>query len=159
MATLVEMAPQVKFLYDLLANEEIDAKTFNDTFDGMDANKKLENSVYVQKQLEADYDMFKKEKDRLEDRMRVIKNNIESIKNNILAFMQITGLTRATAGTYKIRVGKIFKTLVTDEEKVPQRFFVPQKSKLNLIELKKELKNGALIEGAKLVEQDYIAIR
>ena len=41
MATLVEMAPQVKFLYDLLANEEIDAKTFNDTFDGMDANKKL----------------------------------------------------------------------------------------------------------------------
>ena len=32
MATLFEMAPEVKFLYDLLPNEEIDAKTFEDAF-------------------------------------------------------------------------------------------------------------------------------
>lgn len=77
MATLFEMAPEIKALYEMLTNEEIDFKTFEDTFQNMEADQKLKNCVYVQKQLEADAEMFKKEKDRIERCLTAINNNIE----------------------------------------------------------------------------------
>ena len=123
MATLFEMAPEVKFLYDLLSNEEIDAKTFEDTFESMGADQKLEGCVYVQKQLEADLEMFKKEKDRLKRRMLNINNNIEKIKKNVLEFMQFTGISSLDAGTFKVRIGKSEKVAITSLDDLPEKFF------------------------------------
>ena len=54
-----EMAPEVKSLYDMLSNEEIDAKTFEDTFEGL-LIKNSKATFMCKKQLEADLEMFKK---------------------------------------------------------------------------------------------------
>ena len=84
MATLYEMAPEVKFLCEMLENEQIDEQIFEDSLKGLEVDKKIEGCVYVQKQLESDLEAFKREKDRLEERMRTMKNNLERIKNNLL---------------------------------------------------------------------------
>lgn len=159
MATLFEMAPEVKFLYDMLSNEEIDVKTFEDTFEGMGADQKLESCVYVQKQLEADLDMFKKEKDRLKRRMLTINNNIEKIKKNVLEFMQFTGISSVDAGTFKVRIGKSKKVVVTNEDDIPERFLISQRPKINIAEIRKELKSGQTVGGVVLEENNFLVVR
>ena len=147
MAALFEMAPEVKFLYDMLSNEEIDAKTFEDTFGGLGADQKLEGYVYVQKQLEADLEMFKKEKDRLKRRMLTINNNIEKIKKNVLEFMQFTGISSSE------------NVVVNNVDDLPERFLMPQRPKINIAEIRKELKSGQTVSGATLEENNFLVIR
>ena len=159
MATLYELAPGAKYLYDLLANEEIDFKTFKDTFEGMEVDQKLENCVYIQKQLEADLEMFKKEKDRLKRRMFAISNNVEKIKNSVLEFMQFAGINSVDAGTFKIRIGKSEKVVVNNADDLPERFLMPQRPKINIAEIRKELKSGQTVSGATLEENKFLVIR
>lgn len=153
------MAPEVKFLYDLLEKEEIDIKTFEDSLEGLEIDKKIEGCVYVQKQLESDIEAFKRERDRLDERMRTIKNNAQRVKDNLLNFVNYTGLKRLDVGTFRLRVGKSIKTVVTDEEKIPSEFLVPQKPKINVEAIRKRLKSGEKVQGASLVESEFLTIK
>lgn len=159
MATLFEMAPEFKFLYDLLEKEEIDIKTFEDSLESLEIDKKIEGCVYIQKQLESDVEAFKRERDRLDERMRTIKNNAQRVKDNLLDFINYTGLKRLDVGTFRLRVGKSIKTVVTDEEKIPSEFLVPQKPKVNVEAIRKRLKSGEKIQGASLVESEFLTIK
>ena len=62
-------------------------------------------------------------------------------------------------GTFKLRVSKSIKAVVLDEEKIPKEFLLPQKPKINVKDLKEHLKSGEKINGAALVESEYITIR
>ncbi len=62
-------------------------------------------------------------------------------------------------GTFKLRVGKSFKAVVIDEEKIPKEFLLPQKPKINVKDLREYLKGGEKIEGATLVESEFIVVR
>lgn len=159
MATLFEMAPEFKFLYDLLEKEEIDIKTFEDSLESLEIDKKIEGCVYIQKQLESDIEAFKRERDRLDERMRTIKNNAQRVKDNLLNFINYTGLKRLDIGTFRLRVGKSIKTVVTDEEKIPSEFLVPQKPKVNVEAIRKRLKSGEKVQGASLVESEFLTIK
>ena len=114
----------------------------------MGADQKLEGCVYVQKQLEADLEMFKKEKDR-----------IEKIKKNVLEFMQFTGISSVDAGAFKVRIGRSEKVVVNNVDDLPERFLMPQRPKINIAEIRKELKNGQIVSGATLEENDFLVIR
>lgn len=159
MATLFEMAPEFKFLYDLLEKEEIDIKTFEDSLESLEIDKKIEGCVYIQKQLESDIEAFKRERDRLDERMRTVKNNAQRVKDNLLNFINYTGLKRLDVGTFRLRVGKSIKTVVTDEEKIPSEFLVPQKPKVNVEAIRKRLKSGEKVQGASLVESEFLTIK
>ena len=91
--------------------------------------------------------------------MKTMKNNLERIKNNLLEFVNYTGVKRMNVGTFKLRVGKSFKAVVLDEEKIPKEFLLPQKPKVNVKDLSEHLKSDEKINGAALVESEYIAIR
>lgn len=132
MATLYEMAPEVKFLCDMLESEQIDNQVFEDSLKDLEIDKKIEGCVYVQKQLESDLEAFKREKDRLEERMKTMKNNLERIKNNLLEFVNYTGVKRMDVGTFKLRVSKSLKAVVLDEEKIPKEFYCHKNQKLML---------------------------
>lgn len=153
------MAPEFKFLYDLLEKEEIDIKTFEDSLESLEIDKKIEGCVYIQKQLESDVEAFKRERDRLDERMRTIKNNAQRVKDNLLDFINYTGLKRLDVGTFRLRVGKSIKTVVTDEEKIPSEFLVPQKPKVNVEAIRKRLKSGEKVQGASLVESEFLTIK
>ena len=103
--------------------------------------------------------MFKKEKDRLKRRMLTINNNIEKIKKNVLEFMQFAGISSLDAGTFKVRIGRSEKVVVTNEKDLPDRFLVPQRPKINIAEIRKELKSGQTVSGATLEENNFLVIR
>ena len=75
--TLYEMTEDAKRLYELMEAEEIDEQTFRDTLEAMGAEEKLLAYVHVQKQLEAEYDAFYAEQERIEDRMSTLRRRIE----------------------------------------------------------------------------------
>lgn len=91
--------------------------------------------------------------------MRTIKNNAQGVKDNLLNFVNYTGLKRLDVGTFRLRVGKSLKTVVTDEEKIPSEFLVPQKPKINVEAIRKRLKSGEKVQGAGLVESEFLTIK
>ena len=58
-----------------------------------------------------------------------MKKQFGAYKNNLLEFVNYTGVKRMNVGTFKLRVGKSFKAVVIDEEKIPKEFLLPQKPK------------------------------
>lgn len=159
MATLFEMTEQAQCLYGLLETGEIDPKTLKDTLESIGANEKLENYVYIQKQLESDLVALKNEKDRLEKKIKTCSNNIEKMKSAVLMFMTAAGIKKAKAGTFNLSVGTSEKIRVTDESKIPQEFLIKQPPKIDLMSLKKLLKNGDKVSGAVLEQTEYVRVR
>lgn len=76
-----------------------------------------------------------------------------------MATLFYTGLKRLGVGTFRLRVGKSLRTVVTDEDKIPSEFLVPQKSKINVEAIRKRLKNGEKVQGASLVESEFLTIK
>ena len=159
LATLYEMSEQAQCLYGLLETGEIDSKTLEDTLESIGANEKLENYVYIQKQLESDLVALKNEKDRLEKKIKTCNNNIEKMRSAVLMFMMASGIKKAKAGTFNLSVGTSEKIRVTDERKIPREFFIEQQPKIDLMALKKLLKSGDKIPGAELERTEYVRVR
>lgn len=159
LATLYEMSEQAQYLYGLLENGEIDRQILEDTLESIGANEKLENYIYIQKQLESDLAAFKNEKDRIDKKIKTCNNNIEKMKSAILMFMLSAGIKKTKAGTFNLSIGTSEKIHVTDEKKIPKEFFIEQRPKINLMSLKKLLKNGEKIPGAELEQTEYVRVR
>lgn len=159
LATLYELTAQAQKLYGLMEEGEIDQITLNDTLESMGANKKLENYIYIVKQLENDRLVLTTEKDRLDKKIKACNKNIEKMKNAIVSFMESSGLSKTRAGTFSLSVGTTEKITITDEEKIPKNFFVKQPKKIDLVALKKEIKKGTKIEGAILEKGKYLIAR
>ena len=159
LATLYEMSEQAQYLYTLLENDEIDQQTLEDTLESIGANEKLENYIYIQKQLENDLTVLKNERDRIDKKIKACSNNIEKMKSAILMFMLSAGIKKTKAGTFDLSISTTEKIHVTDEKKIPKEFFIEQRPKINLLSLKKLLKNGDKIPGAELERTEYVRVR
>lgn len=159
MATLYEMTEQAQHLYGLLESGEIDQQILEDSLESIGANEKLESYIYIQKQLESDLTAFKSEKDRLDKKIKACSNNIEKMKAAVLMFMLAAGVKKAKAGTFNLSVGTSEKIYVTDESKLPKEFFIEQQPKIDLASIKKLLKSGEKVPGAKLEQSEYVRVR
>ena len=73
---LYEMTAAANELYALLTADEIDEETVKDTLEAMGTEEKLESCCVVIRELEADAEKFKKEKDRLAARQKTIKQRL-----------------------------------------------------------------------------------
>lgn len=159
MASLYEMSGQAQYLYGLLEDGEIDSQTLEDTLESIGANEKLENYLFVQKQLESDLTALKNEKGRIEKKIKACNNNIEKMKSAVLMFMLSAGIKRTKAGTFNLSIGTAEKVRVLDENKIPKEFFIQQRPKIDLTSLKKILKSGGKVPGAQLVQTEYVMAR
>lgn len=159
MSTLYELTEQARYLYNLLENEEIDNQTLEDTLESIGVNEKLESYTYVQKQIESDLEALRKEKERIEKKMKTCQNSIERVKSAVLEFMNVTGQKKAKAGTFDLSIGKSESVNITNLIDIPDEFLVYQPPKANKAEIKKKLKAGETVCGAELVENEYLRIR
>ena len=73
--------------------------------------------------------------------------------------MQFAGINSVDAGTFKIRIGKSEKVVVNNADDLPERFLMPQRPKINIAEIRKELKSGQTVSGATLEENKFLVIR
>lgn len=158
MAALYEMTLQAQALYELLQNEEIDEQIFNDTLEAMGTEEKVESYCKTIKQLQHDSEMFKTEIARLTKRMITADNSIKRMKSALLSFMQVTGQTKAKAGTFAVAVSNTQAVNITDENAIPAEYIslIP---KIEKAKIREQLKADIKVPGAELVTNTGVRIR
>ena len=156
---IFEMTVMANELYELLTSGEIDEQTFNDTLEAMGTEEKLESYCKVIRQLEADAEMLKAEKERIEKKKKTVDASIDRMKKAVIDFMKASGSTKSTAGTFTVSLSTSKAVNILDESKVPVRFLVEQAPKIDKSSIRAELMSGAEIEGCELQVSEGVRIR
>lgn len=157
--TLYEMKQAAINLYEMLQADEIDEQAYKDTMEGIGADEKLEDYIYVIKQYEADNAAIKAEIDRLKTNKEKNDKAIERMKKAVVDFMNATGQKKANAGTFKLSLRKSENTLITDETKIPSEYLVPQPPKVDKTAIKKAIKLGIKVDGAVIEIKESVVAR
>ena len=140
--TLYEMTTNAHALYDLLTSGEIDEQTFNDTLEAMGTEEKLESYCKVIRQLEADAEALKTEKDRIASKQKSVENSIARMKTAIAEFMKAQNSTKSSAGIFTVAISTSKAVNVVDETKIPARFLVEQAPKIDKSSIRAVLMAG-----------------
>lgn len=159
MATLFELTSAAANLYELLTNGDIDEQAFNDTLEAMGAGEKIENYCKVIRQLEADAEMYKAEKDRLYKKQQATDNAITRMKNALAEFMRVTDTKKCKAGVFNVAISSSKAVNITDEKVIPARFLVEQPPKIDKAAIRAELMAGGEIAGAELKKNEGVRIK
>lgn len=157
--TIFQMTDSVKALYDMLENEEIDEQTYNDTVENIGADEKVEGCIYVCKTLEAENVAYETEIKRLQSLVDKNKASINRLNNSVIDFMKATKQQKMKAGTFSLRLQDSERTVITDEEKIPPEYLVPQAPKPDKKAIKKAIKEGIKIEGVKIEVNTNIIVK
>lgn len=145
-------------LYEMLQADEIDEQAYNDTMEGIGADEKLEDYIYVIKQCEADNVAIKTEIDRLKANKEKNDKAIDRMKKAVIDFMNATGQKKAKAGTFNLSLRKSESTVITDETKIPSEYLIPQPPKVDKTAIKKAIKLGVKVDGAVIeIKESVIA--
>ena len=151
-------------LYEI--NEQIMACIDNETGEIIDTDKlnelqiakdeKIENLALWYKDLLAEANALKEEKEAFAEREKAAKNKAESIKN-YLSYVLNGENFKTTKCALSFR--KSEKTVIDDINSIPENFLKYAEPKADLTEIKKAIKNGEEIKGAHLEEAQNIQIK
>lgn len=157
--TLYEMTEYAKLLYDMLQAEEVDEETVRDTIEAIGVQDKLEDYCKVIRQFEADAEMFKTEKGRIEAKQKRAENAVARLKNAILLYMSATGTDKQKCGLFEVKKGQSKAVNITDESLIPAEYKVAQPDKVNKADIRKALLNGEQVAGAEIQINENISIK
>ena len=161
--TSYEIASKILELRGLQDEGLIDEMTFNDTVESLAPGDKLNGLIYAVKRLEAEQEMLRAEKVRLDKELKRQEKNKETLKGFISLIMEAMNTKKfdGTAGklSYRksksIEVSSDFTELHQNEEYVKKdiTFKIDKKA------LKTLLEGGQAIEGAEIIEKNNLQIK
>ena len=159
MASLYELTGIFKQINDM---EGLDEETKADTLDSIDwtdqFEEKVENTVKVIKNKEADKKQLKEEIERLTVRCKSIENDIARLKIGLQGAFEITGHDKVKGLLFTVYLAKNQPSVVVDEELLPKKYFVITK-KPDKNAIKEVLNAGKKVKGATLQESRSLRIK
>lgn len=159
MASLYELTGIFKQIAEM---EGLDEETKLDTLDSIDwtdqFEEKVENTVKVIKNKEADVEQLKEEIDRLTKRKKSIENDITRLKTGLQGAFEITGHDKVKTLLFTVSLANNQPSVVVDEDLLPKKYFV-QKLTPDKTTIKELLKAGKKVKGAVLQESRSLRIR
>lgn len=134
----------------IMLEEEPDSEVLKDTLEGMggELDSKAENYVYVIKEYEIQIEAIKKEKARLDARMKTMENSMNRLKDALKEAMEVTGTKKCGGNIYTITLKNGADQLGEfDESLIPEKYFekIPATLKLD----KRKLLADAKVERIK----------
>lgn len=159
MNTLYQLQTEYMQLLDMLQDPDVDPEIIIDTLEGIEGEieTKADSLITVCKELEAQAQKWKTEKERAEKNQRAAENGMKRIKESILLAMQTTGKTKLPTEHYKLSIDKdggLAPLKYTGE--VPMEYCKHEPDNKKIREL---LKNGP-VEWAELGEKGvHLGIR
>ena len=126
----------------------------------VELKNKSNNIVYVIKNLEGNNAAIDAEIERLQALKKRNSSNIEKIKSNVLLFMQQNNVDTIKSDLATFSKRKSESTDIENIEQIPQEFitvkqtFTPDKTAI-----KKAIKEGIEVPGAKIVENFSLSIK
>lgn len=127
--TLYELTGQFLELLEMAYDQNMDQKTINDTLEGlnMEYEDKADMYAMVLSNLSANDEALKKEMDKMAEKRKLIKNNMERIRRNLKKSMIATGKRKFSTALFSFRVQNTAPSLdILDETKIPDEFWKPQ---------------------------------
>ena len=122
-------------------------------------NEKVENTVKVIRNFEADIKALRDEEKRLADKRRSLEKKKEDLKEYLYFNMERMKIRKVNAGIFDINIQKNPQSIkIIDEATIPLKYKILT-YKLDKQTLKDDIKNGADIKGAELVQTEGIRIR
>lgn len=105
---LYELTADVMLLQEMLENELDDEQMLIDTLEGVqyEYEYKLEQYAKVIRNLEADANAYKLEANRLNERRKVIENNIDRLKKHMFESMKATGISKVKGSVLNVSIQK-----------------------------------------------------
>ncbi|ABK91898.1 Mu Gam-like end protection [Streptococcus phage SMP] len=159
MASIYELTGIFKQIAEM---EGIDEGTKLDTLESIDwteqFEEKVENTVKVIKNKEADVDQLKEEIDRLTKRKKSIENDITRLKTGLQGAFEITGHDKIKTLLFTVSLANNQPSVVVDEDLLPKKYFI-QTLKPDKTAIKELLKAGKKVKGAVLQESRSLRIR
>ena len=164
MATLYELAKTYQELYEKLASEVIDDQTFQDTLESIEFDEsfeeKAEGYAKIIASLKADSKSIKAEEERLSARRKALESNASRLLDNLYAAMKSTGKEKFKTTLFSFGIQKSPPALRIDSDAdIPEKFLLPQPSKVDTGALKEAIKNGANYPGIELTQGESLRIR
>lgn len=159
MASLYELTGSAFELQMLLESGDIDEDTYKDTLESLDINAKIESVCKVIRNLTAEAEAYKAEKDRLAERQKTAENGIKRLKDSLLHYMLTTEQTKVKQGVFSVRINRSASVNITDPLVIPPDYLKFSEPQINKAEIKKVLQSGDEIPGAELVTNESIVIR
>lgn len=123
----------------------------------MDREQKIENICKYIKNLEDDAESYKKHKKHFADMQAKAENkkkNLEEYLANCLAGEKWSAKDKSVSVTYR----KSTSVNVFDETKVPAKYLIEQKPKVDKTLIKSDIKAGQTVEGAEIVENNNMRV-
>ena len=151
---LYEINQSILECIDNETGEIIDADKLNELQIAKD--EKLENLALWYKDLLAEANALKEEKEAFAAREKAANNKAESIKNYLSHVLNGENF-KTTKCALSFR--KSEKTVIDDIYSIPESFLKYSEPKADLTEIKKAIKNGEEIKGAHLEETQNIQIK
>ncbi|MEI4301680.1 siphovirus Gp157 family protein [Streptococcus suis] len=159
MATLYELTGIFKQIAEM---EGIDEETKLDTLESIDwteqFEEKVENTVKVIKNKEAEKKQLKEEIDRLTARYKSIDSDITRLKTGLQGAFEITGHEKVKTLLFTVSLANNQPSVVVDEDLLPKKYFI-QTLKPDKTAIKELLKAGKKVKGAELQESRSLRIR
>ena len=154
--TLYELENQIanfEFVIDEDTGEILNADALEQI--ELERDTKVENIALWIKNLNADVEAYKREKDSFAQKERVAKNKVESLKGYLSGYLNGDKFKsdRVTISWRKS------ETVELAHDFNNERFLIPQEPKIDKMGIKKALKDGEEIAGAMLIENQNIQIR
>lgn len=159
MATLYKLTGIFKQIDEM---EGLDEETKADTLESIDWTEqfedKVENTVKVIKNKEAEVDKLKEEIDRLTKRKKSIESDITRLKTGLQGAFEVTGHDKVKTLLFTVSLANNQPSVVVDEDLLPKKYFV-QKLTPDKTAIKELLKAGKKVKGAELQESRSLRIR
>lgn len=161
MATLYELTGQYLELLEI-AEEEGDATVVIDTLEAIEGEieDKADGYAKVLKELTGKINMLDDEIERLQGMKKVIKNNMDRIKNSLEKSMVVTGKKKFKTALFSFGIQKNPAAVsVLNESAVPEQFWKSQDPVLDKKGLLAYLKENGDTEYAVITQSESLRIR
>lgn len=147
--TLYELTGAAQQLHDLVDAGEIDWETFENTLEGLSAEK-LESYGKVLATFDAEIAAFKAERDRFVEKIKNAENAIDRMKARVVEYMIATGQKKAPAGVFTVYARQTPVVCITEPGEIPERFLKYKDPTVDKTAIKKAIAEGETVPGAEL---------
>ena len=162
MASLYELTGEMLTLMEMASDPDVDEQTLADTMESVnyEIEDKADGYAKIIQALKAQEEGLKGEIERLQNRKRVIGNNIDRMKRNLEESMRAVGKTKFKTDLFSFGIQKNPASVnILDESKVPKEYLIPQEPKIDKKGLIAFVKEHGNTEYAELTQSESLRIR
>jgi hypothetical protein len=161
MSSLFTISQDFKSLYEMdndAENEDMEAlaELFSEVETSL--SDKLDNTIYVIKELDSDAEALKAEAKRLTDKARALENKGKYLKELMLGAVKASGVEKLKSDKFSYYIKRTEVLNVVSEDNIGREFFRIKKE-IDKTVLKKAIKDGLIVDGVSIVENESLVSR